>query len=72
MHLMLIMCGFFVMFCEIDLMKRKPHKEINGGKEEKEKIRPGLMEISSEGTGFADGGKNMAKREGWLFNANKR
>ncbi len=51
--------------CDTDVTERKqiPGKEKGG----KERIRPGIMEISCEGTGFAGGGTNMAKREGVAF-----
>ncbi|KAL9111239.1 MAG: hypothetical protein Q9227_004317 [Pyrenula ochraceoflavens] len=50
--------------CETDVTERPNHKESS---KEKDKIRPGLIEISSEGTGFAGGGSNMAKKEGVAF-----
>ncbi|KAF2763421.1 hypothetical protein EJ05DRAFT_472327 [Pseudovirgaria hyperparasitica] len=56
--------------CEADLSGRKEKKSKEGreeGKKNKEKIRPGLVEMNTEGTGFAGGGKNVVKKEGVVF-----
>jgi nitric oxide synthase-interacting protein len=48
--------------CEADLTDTKPPK-----KEGKEKIRPGLVDLRSEGTGFSAGGVNQVKKSGVTF-----
>lgn len=53
--------------CETDLTDRKVKDGAKEGKEEKERMKPGIVMISSEGTGFAGGGQNMAKRQGVAF-----
>ena len=52
--------------CEADITEVKP-KEVKEGKKEKEKIPPGLVEIKSEGTGFASGGMSKVEKSGIAF-----
>ncbi|KAF2027948.1 hypothetical protein EK21DRAFT_114297 [Setomelanomma holmii] len=57
--------------CDTDLTNVPEEKENSKqGKKKKEKEKgpkPGLVEIRSEGTGFASGGKAMVKRDGVAF-----
>ncbi|KAF2728713.1 hypothetical protein EJ04DRAFT_516422 [Polyplosphaeria fusca] len=58
--------------CDADLTARPDGKEKSkeGKKHKKEKgPKPGLVELRSEGTGFASGGKNMVKKQGVAFHA---
>lgn len=50
--------------CQEDVTSGRKVKS-EGGK--KEKVERGLVELSSEGTGFAGGGANMVKRQGVAF-----
>lgn len=55
--------------CETELSgrKAKPKESEDGSKPEKGGVKPGLVELRSEGTGFAGGGNNMAQRKGVAF-----
>lgn len=52
--------------CEADLTERNEAKE-KEKKGEKEKIKPGLVEIKSEGTGFASTGGNKVVKDDVAF-----
>lgn len=51
--------------CDADVTERPPKK--SGDKKDKEKIRPGVVELKSDGTGFSAGGTNEVKKSGTAF-----
>lgn len=57
--------------CDADLTTVPEAKEKEGKKKKKKDkergMKPGLVEIRSEGTGYASGGKSLIKREGVAF-----
>ena len=53
--------------CETDLTPSAVGKKLKNEKEKGSKEQRGVVELRSEGTGFAGGGKNIAKREGVAF-----
>ena len=58
--------------CDADLTRkeRKRDGEKEGKREkerERDKVRPGLVHMNCEGTGFAKGGKNVVSKDGVAF-----
>ena len=55
--------------CETDVTskKHKGKEAEDGNKIDKGAMKSGLVELKSEGTGFAGGGKNMAEAKGVAF-----
>ncbi|KAI1384707.1 ENOS interacting protein [Hypoxylon trugodes] len=53
--------------CEEDLTDKKKSNGEKSKKKDKEKIRPGLVELRSEGTGFSAGGANTVQKSGVAF-----
>ncbi|KAI0432224.1 hypothetical protein F5Y09DRAFT_161528 [Xylaria sp. FL1042] len=51
--------------CDADLTDHGGNDEENGkSKKEKDRIRPGLVELRSEGTGYSAGGANQVRKNG--------
>lgn len=53
--------------CDEDLSDKADREGKRDGKKEKERVRPGVVEIKSEGTGFASGGANVVGKIGVAF-----
>jgi nitric oxide synthase-interacting protein len=53
--------------CSEDVTPGRKRKVKRKDSEKEESVELGMVEISSEGTGFAGGGKNMVKKEGVAF-----
>ena len=55
--------------CETELVIQAHGKRVMGDthRQAKEWLTPRLVEIKSEGTGFASGGTNLASKEGIVF-----
>lgn len=56
--------------CDTNLTEKKKKGAENGGKDSKEKgekIKPGMVDLRCEGTGFASGGANKVKKDGVAF-----
>ncbi|KAI9691441.1 MAG: hypothetical protein M1822_007512 [Bathelium mastoideum] len=55
--------------CEADLIGEKAAgtEAKNRNTKSRDKVKPGIVEMSSDGTGFAGGGKNTAEKQGIAF-----
>ena len=53
--------------CETDLVGEKTKTKENIAKVDKGAVKPGIVELRSEGTGFAGGGENMVQKRGVAF-----